>query len=251
MRQLPTGQYMPGTSIVHGANGKLKMVLLCLYVVGVICTDTVPGYLLMVALIFGCYCLSKLPLVMIIRPFKHLWLFFLVVFMMNSLFFGGETMLWSWGIFSVSLEGIFQGLQVILRVSMVMVAGNLLMMTTAPMEITTALQKLIYPLKYLKVPVEDVAMIITVAIHFIPILMEEADMIKKAQTARGARFESKKLYEKAIDVLPLVIPVFIAAFRRADQMATAMEARGYGQKQEMKNKKTCKKVASRVSSSQV
>jgi energy-coupling factor transport system permease protein len=108
-----------------------------------------------------------------------------------------------------------------------MVLGSVLTLTTAPIDMTNALSSLLKPLKILRVPVEDVAMIISVAISFIPTLLEETDMIKKAQTARGARFESKKLIERALSYLPLLVPIFLAAFRRADELSMAMEARGY------------------------
>lgn len=146
--------------------------------------------------------------------------------------------LWNWWIFRFSLDGVTQGINVVLRVNLAMIIGNILVSTTSPLEIIGAIESLIYPLKYIGVPIQDVAMILGVSIQFIPIFMEETDMIRKAQTARGARFESKKICEKAQSVIPLVVPIFLSAFQRADELSVAMEARGYHRKsKKVKNRK--------------
>lgn len=156
-----------------------------------------------------------------------MWLFFLVIFLMNALFFDSADRICSWWIFSLSHGGLVQGANVVLRVMLIIIISNIFTCTTDTAEITFALNSLIKPLKFIRVPVEDVAMIISIAIQFIPTLLEETDTIRKAQTARGARFESKRLLEKAASITPLVIPIFISAFRHADELSQAMEARGY------------------------
>ena len=163
----------------------------------------------------------------VLSPIRRLWVFFIVIFLMNALFFSAENPRFSWWIVSLSDEGMRQGARVMLNVCFIMVLGNVLTSTTTPIDMTAALSSLLKPLRLLRVPVEDVAMIICVAIQFVPTLLEEADLIKKAQTARGARFESSKLTERALSYLPLLIPIFLSAFRRADELSTAMEARGY------------------------
>src|SRR5690606_9712290 len=132
-----------------------------------------------------------------------------------------------WGIVQLSRGGMEQGFRVVGNVVLILVLGNLLTMTTLPTQVTAALASLIKPLKFIGVPTEEVAMILSIAIQFIPTLMEETELIKMAQIARGARFESRKLPERAASFIPLVVPVFISAFRRAEELALAMEARGY------------------------
>ncbi len=154
-------------------------------------------------------------------------MFFCTIFLMNSLFFETENVLCSWWIFHPSIGGIKQGFFVVVHVVLVLIISNVFTLTTSPTDVTTALESLIKPLKLLGVPTEDVAMIMSVAIQFIPTLMEQTQTVKMAQIARGARFESKKLRERALSVAPLVVPIFLAAFRRADELSLAMEARGY------------------------
>lgn len=145
----------------------------------------------------------------------------------ECVFYSGEHCIWSWWIFRLSREGIRQGAMVVVHLVLILVFCMVLTITTEPMEITHGLEELLSPLSKVGVPTEEIAMILGVAMQFIPVLGEEAETIRMAQTARGARFESKKLTERAASFLPLVIPVFLAAFRRADELACAMEARGY------------------------
>ncbi len=171
--------------------------------------------------------LSRIPIGNVTGTARRLWLFFSIIFLMNAVFFDSENVICAWWIFHPSIGGIKQGISVVARVLLVLILGNVFISTTSPTEVTTALERLIKPLRILGVPTEDVAMIISVAVQFIPTLTEEIETIRMAQTARGARFESKKLKERALSLLPLVIPIFLAAFRRADELSLAMEARGY------------------------
>ena len=150
--------------------------------------------------------------------------FFLLIFAMNALFFATDDAIWHWWILTLSVPGIVQGAQVTVRLALILVMSNVLTCTTPPLEITGAIQTLLSPLR---LPVEDIAMILSVAVQFIPTLLEETDTIRKAQIARGARFESRRLHERAQAMLPLIVPIFLSAFKRADELAMAMEARGY------------------------
>ena len=132
-----------------------------------------------------------------------------------------------WWIFCPSMQGLVQGANVVLRVVLILILSNVLTTTTAPLKLTDGMERLLSPLRVIRVPTEQVAMIISVAIQFIPTIFEETDMIRKAQMARGARFDSRNYFEKAKAVMPLVIPIFLAAFKRADELSLAMEARGY------------------------
>jgi energy-coupling factor transport system permease protein len=120
-----------------------------------------------------------------------------------------------------------QGANIVLRIALIIVMSSVLTMTTKPMGIMSALEALVYPLKYIRLPAEEMAMILSVAIQFIPTLLEESGNIRRAQIARGARFESGKLHERAMAMIPLLVPVFLSAFKRADELSVAMEARGY------------------------
>ena len=227
MSGMPMGGYIEGKSPVHRMDAFVKLLCTFLLLAAVILCDTAAGAVLILAGI------SVIIRVSSIRPenawngVRHLRMFFLFIFLMNAFFSEAEQLLWSWWIFRLSTDGMRQGIQVVLRVALAMVLGNILVSVTSPLEITGAIETLIFPLQYAGVPIQEVALILGVAIQFIPTFAEEADMIRKAQTARGARFESRKLTERAQSVMPLVIPVFLSAFRRADELSIAMEARGY------------------------
>ena len=227
MRGMPSGQYVAGCSVLHRLDARAKIICLFLLLASIVAALTLPGAALLLGVTAAIFGLSGLPPRTVFNSLARLWPFFLVIFLMNALFFDGENTLWEWWILKISTAGMAQGASVALRVALLVTLSQVLTCTTAPMEITNALESLMKPLKLLRIPVEDIAMIISVAIQFVPTLIEEAEMIRKAQIARGARFESKKLLEKAESVAPLVIPVFLAAFRRADELSVAMEARGY------------------------
>lgn len=224
---LPTGEYIPGHSFLHRLDARVKLPCFFILMAAVIGAASLWGYVLVVAVIAVLILLSGLPLPAAVASVRRIYGFLLVIFLMNALFFGGEDVLASWGIVQLSRGGMEQGFRVVGNVVLILVLGNLLTMTTLPTQVTAALASLIKPLKFIGVPTEEVAMILSIAIQFIPTLMEETELIKMAQIARGARFESRKLPERAASFIPLVVPVFISAFRRAEELALAMEARGY------------------------
>lgn len=227
MSHMPAGQYISGDSAIHKLDSRIKIISFFLILTNVIAASALWGYLFAIAVTGLIVAAARLPLKTILYSIHRLWLFFFIIFLMNALFFNSTTPIWFWGIFCVSSEGIRQGAGIVLNVFLVMILGNILTRTTSPMEITSGLNSLLKPLKLLRIPVEEAAMILGAALQFIPTLLEEADMIKKAQTARGARFESKNPVEKAASFLPLIIPIFLSSFRRADELSLAMEARGY------------------------
>lgn len=227
MKFMPTGGYLEGDSVLHRLDAFVKLLAAFVLLAAVVLTDSLPGYLLLVVVIAGLIRLSGIG-------FRHgcsgviqLWLFFVIIFLMNAFFFTAENSIFDFWIFHLSPAGMIQGMHVVFRVALAMIVSNILVATTSPIEITGALESLLFPLKYIGVPIRDVAMILGVAIQFIPTLIEETDMIRKAQVARGSRFESKNLVERAQSILPLLVPIFLSAFRRADELSVAMEARGY------------------------
>lgn len=200
---------------------------LLLLAASVIATSDGWGYLAILSVLLGIVSLSKLRPGVVFGAIHRLWLFFVVIFIMNALFYSDAEPILSWGVTRLTAQGMKQGAKIIVNVAYIMALSNVLIRTTAPMDLTQGLNNLMKPLRLLRVPVEDVAMILSIALRFIPTQVEDAVAIKKAQTARGARFESKKLHERISSFLPLLIPVFMSAFRRADELAMAMEARGY------------------------
>lgn len=227
MNRLPIGIYIPGNSLLHRLDARVKLLCLITLVVAIIYTNSLPGYGIMALLTAILVLLSRLDLKTAAASVKRVIPFFLIIFLMNSLFYDKGEALWSWWILRPSVDGMIIGANVVLKLIFLMILFNILMSTTAPMKVTSALGTLLHPLSYIGIPVTVLALMISVAIQFIPTLMEETEMIRRAQTARGARFDSPRLKEKAESIMPLVIPIFISAFRRADELAMAMEARGY------------------------
>lgn len=212
---------------MHRLDARVKLSALIIAVVAVICTDSLPGYVLMIVFTAAVIALSRISAATALASVGRLYWFFVFILIMNTCFYGPEEAWFTFWIFSPSAQGFAQGCNVVFRVLLVLVLSNVMTSTTAPLEITNALESLIVPLKYIGLPTEQIAMIISVAIQFIPTLFEETDMIRKAQMARGAGFDSRKLSEKAAAIMPLAVPVFLAAFKRADELSQAMEARGY------------------------
>ncbi len=222
--------YVERSSILHRLDGLSKLLFLLLYLAAVIITERVAGFLLLAAVLLLCARLGEVPYRTVVGGLWQLRFFFLLIFLMNFSFFDAEHAFFSWWIFSFSREGLFFGAKMVVRVICAVAAGNLFTAVTTPVAMTGAMETLLHPLQWIGVPTRDVAMILGVAIQFVPLFLREADTIKMAQTARGAPFTSRKLTERIGCVLPLVIPVFLSAFKRADELACAMEARGYVRK---------------------
>lgn len=227
MKNLPNGIYIAGNSVVHKLDATVKMLLFILLIAAVIVTDSPLGYLVLFLFTAAVVLISKIGIKSAIGNVLRLYWFFITIFLMNLCFFKAENAWVSFWIFNPSYDGLMQGIKVVARVIVFMIFSNIINTTTPPVEVTSAIENMISPLKMFNVPVSQIALILSVSIQFIPILFEEADMIKKAQLARGAQFESKRLADKARAVVPMVVPIFVSAFRRADELSLAMEARGY------------------------
>lgn len=224
---LPTGLYQPGNTVLHRLCPWVKLLCLVLLLAATVTAQTLAGYGLLALLTAGLIAVSRLRLRDVLSAAKRLRWFFLMIFLMNLCFYAPQTAWVHWWIFTPSYEGFWQGIQVVVRVLLLLLMSGLLTATTAPLAMTDAFHVLLSPLAIVRLPVGQIAMILSVAMQFIPTLFEEADAIRKAQTARGAGFDSRKLTEKAAAVLPLAVPIFLAAFKRADELSLAMEARGY------------------------
>lgn len=227
MNGLPSGMYQPGNSMIHRINPRVKLASLLFIVAAVVNIGSLVGYgicFLFAGLLIR---LSQTSVSTALSSVRRLTPFFVIIFLMNFLFYGPENPWVQIWIFQPSYEGMIQGINVIARVFLLLIFSNILTVTTAPLEMTGALETMLSPLRVVKLPVGQIAMILSVAMQFIPTLFEETDMIRKAQMARGARFDSQRLTDKAKAVVPLVVPIFLAAFKRADELSLAMEARGY------------------------
>lgn len=227
MNGIPSGTYLPGDSFVHRIDARAKLAMLLAGIIAAIYADSWVGYALIVAYITAFTALSGLPVGTALGSIRRLKWFFAVIFLMNLCFFSPVNAWVAVWIFTPSYAGLIQGFSVVFRVMAVVIMGNIVTGTTPPMKLTATLESLISPLRFIGIPTGQIAMILSVAIQFIPTLFEETEMIRKAQTARGAMFDSRRLTQRAGAVMPLAIPIFLGAFQRADELALAMEARGY------------------------
>lgn len=227
MKGLPVGYFLPGNSPLHRMNAGVKIICLFLLLIAVICTSEWFEYVVLLLFTVGLIRISGIGFRVALRSVWQLRWFFCMIFLMNLFFFQSRQAWFRWWIFQPSLEGAIQGVHTVARVAFVLVYANLLQVTTPPLEITHGLEWILSPLSFIGVPTDLVAMILSVAIRFIPVLSEEADTIRKAQMARGAKFDSQRWADRGKAVIPLVVPIFLAAFKRADEMSLAMEARGY------------------------
>lgn len=220
-------RYYPADSALHRMDPRAKLLCLLLWMLCVLLVKHWAAYVLLLLLLYGLCRSSKIPLALTLGSLLPLYRFYLLIFIMNALFYSTEGVFWKFWIITPSLQGILQGLWVLSRMLPILLLSNLYMRSTKAQQMQDALHYLLRPLAILQIPVEEVAMILSIALQFIPILMEESALIKQAQIARGARLQSHSLWVRGQAMLALIVPVFLAAFQRADELAQAMEARGY------------------------
>ncbi len=227
MKHLPDGMYQQGSSVIHCLDATVKLILLIILIAAVVTADTLVGYAILIVFTAAAILLSRISIRSAIGSAGRLKWFFIIIFIMNLCFYSADNPWVSFWIFNPSYDGMMQGIRVVARVFIILVLSNILNVTTAPIAVTNAFENLLSPLRIFRIPTRQLSLILSVAIQFIPTLFEETDMIRKAQLSRGARFDSRRLLDKARAVVPLVVPIFVAAFRRADELSLAMEARGY------------------------
>lgn len=224
------GQYIPGNSPLHRMNAPIKIILTIFYIIILFFINNPISYLVFALYTFILVLVSKVPLKMILKGIRPMLWIFIFTAVVNLFMTPGEAV-WSIPIFKFTLnitsEGIIQGAKMLYRLFFLITGTSLLTLTTSPLQLTDGIETLLHPLSKIKVPSHEIAMMMTIAIRFIPTLAEETDKIMKAQTARGADFESGNIIRRAKAMVPLLIPLFVSAFRRADELATAMEARCY------------------------
>ena len=227
LNNITLGQYYPLKSVVHALDPRVKILLLIAYIAGVFIVPDLTGFILVVLYLALACKLSKLPFRLLIKGLKPLRFILIFTFILNPFFTGGETPLLNLGFATLTREGLINAVRYSLRLIFLVLGSSLLTLTTAPVTLTDGLERLLSPLKVLHFPAHEMAMMMTIALRFIPTLLEEADKIMKAQSARGADFESGRLFERAKAMVPLLVPLFVSALRRAGDLAMAMEARCY------------------------
>lgn len=227
LKDITLGQFFPGDSIVHKLDPRTKLVMLVVYIVALFTAFSWVSYALMMAFLVFCVAISKIPPKSIIRGMKPLVLILIFTGVLNVFFTTGEHVLASFMGITIYMEGLVRAFFMVVRILMLISGTFLLTYTTSPIALTDGLESLLGPLKAIKVPVHELSMMMCIALRFIPTLIEETDKIMSAQKARGADFESGKLMDRVKALIPILVPLFISAFRRADELATAMECRCY------------------------
>ena len=228
LKDITLGQYFPGNSVIHRLDPRTKLIMLVVYIVALFMVSGWVGYALMAAFLATVVKISTIPPKSIIRGMKPLVMILVFTGVLNLFFTTGEGQpLVDFWIFTVYAEGVERAIFMVVRILLLISGTFLLTYTTSPISLTDGLESLMNPLKVIKVPVHELAMMMCIALRFIPTLIEETDKIMSAQKARGADFESGSLMDKAKALVPILVPLFISAFRRADELATAMECRCY------------------------
>ena len=227
LKDITLGQYFPGKSIIHRLDPRTKLILLVVYIVALFMAVSWVSYAILAVFLVSCIAVSGVPAKSFVKGMKPLLFILAFTAILNIFFTTGETVLVSFWTITIYLEGIIRAVLMLLRIVMLIAGTFLLTYTTSPIALTDGLESLLSPLKKIKVPVHELSMMMCIALRFIPTLIEETDKIMSAQKARGADFESGKLMERVKALVPILVPLFISAFRRADELATAMECRCY------------------------
>jgi len=226
LKNITIGQYFPGKTIIHKLDPRIKILITLLFIFSLFFIDSFTPYLFVVAFILTSVGLSKVPLKFILKGLKPLLIIIMITFLINAILTPGEV-LYRLGPVKITIEGLRQATFMALRLIFLIVGTSLLTLTTSPISLTDGIEKLLNPFRKIGLPAHELAMMMTIALRFIPTLLEETDKIMKAQMARGADFESGNIMNRAKSLVPLLVPLFISAFRRADELAMAMEARCY------------------------
>ena len=226
LRDITLGQYYQTESVIHKLDPRVKLGGTMLYIISLFLFESVWGYVLAALFLVAVIKLSKVPFKFMVRGMRAILFLLLLTVVFNLFLTPGEPLFTLWKL-TVTKEGLSVAIFMAIRLTFLIIGSSIMTLTTTPNNLTDGMEKMLSPLKVLKVPVHEVAMMMSIALRFIPILLEETDKIMKAQIARGADFESGNLLQRAKAMVPLLVPLFISAFRRANDLAMAMEARCY------------------------
>ncbi len=226
LKDITIGQYFPGNSVIHRLDPRFKIIITAIYITMLFCASEIIGLSIGVAFVIFVLMLSEIPAKMMIKGIKPIVPVIIFTSVLNLFFIDGSV-IFKWWIIKITLEGVQTSVFMVIRVICLIAGTSLLTYTTSPITLTDAIERLMSPLKKIKVPVHELAMMMTIALRFIPTLIEETDKIMSAQKARGADLETGGLVQRAKALVPILIPLFVSAFRRAEELALAMECRCY------------------------
>ncbi|MHC6178408.1 energy-coupling factor transporter transmembrane component T family protein [Clostridium sp. JNZ X4-2] len=228
IKDITIGQYIPGDSFVHKLDPRVKILISLIYIVDLFIVNSFKGYIIIVLFTIISILISKVQIVYIYKGLKPILILVLITAVLNMFMTGGvNPPLFRWKFLAIYKEGLIMAAFMTLRLVFLIIGTSLLTLTTSPIELTDGIEKLLNPMKKIGVPAHELAMMMTIALRFIPTLMDETDKIMKAQMARGADFQSGNIIQRAKSLVPILVPLFISSFRRADELAMAMEARCY------------------------
>ena len=226
IRDITLGQYYQADSVIHKLDPRVKLIATIIFIISLFLVQNMAGYMIAAVFLAVVIKLSKVPFKYMVKGMKAIVFILMITVVFNLFLTPGEPLVTFWKL-TITKEGARIAGMMAVRLSFLIVGSSVMTLTTTPNSLTDGMEKLMRPLKVFKVPVHEVAMMMSIALRFIPILLEETDKIMKAQIARGADFESGNLIKKAKAMVPLLVPLFISAFRRANDLAMAMEARCY------------------------
>lgn len=227
LTDITLGQYFPGNSFIHRLDPRTKILATLIYIVAIFVAESTLSYGILIGFAAFVIAVSRLPVLMVLRSLKPIWIIAVLTMCIHMFTAPGENIIFTWKFLKVTEEGLVMGTKMCLRLVLLLLFSSVLTFTTSPIVLTDGIENLLRPFKRIGVPAHELAMMMTIALRFIPTLLEETDRIIKAQTARGADFSGGNLLQRAKNMLPLLVPLFISAFRRADELAIAMEARCY------------------------
>ncbi|MGV3244555.1 energy-coupling factor transporter transmembrane component T family protein [Staphylococcus sp. 11261D007BR] len=238
--KLIIGRYLPLNTSIHHLDPRAKLIFLFFFIIVIFMSHAWLSYLWLAIVLFLIIKSARIPLWFLIKGLLPIFIFLGFTFLMHLFLTKGGTRLIDWGIITIDTNGINEGLLIVFRLSFIMIASTILTLTTSPLDLTDAFDHLFKPLTYIKVPVTALSMMMSIALRFIPTLMEELDKIILSQKSRGSDISSGSIGQRIKAFVPLLIPLFISAFQRAEELATAMEVRGYDAQKKRTNYRTLK-----------
>lgn len=227
LKNITIGQYFPGSSPLHKADPRTKIIISFIFVVALILINTLPGFAMYTLFTLSAIIISNVPLKYTLKGLKPILFVIIFAAILNIFFNSNGKKLFKYGFIYITDQGLHSALIMIFRITLLVVGVSLLTLTTTPIMLTDGIEKLMKPLNRIGLPVHEIAMMMTIALRFIPTLLEETEKIMKAQAARGADFDTGNIIQRAKSFIPVLVPLFVSAFRRADELAIAMESRCY------------------------
>ena len=226
-RDVTFGQYYPSDSFVHRMDARIKLILVLLYMVGIFFVVSFVGFAFITVLLLTVILVSRVPLKSVLKSVKGIIFLLFLTALLNVFFNKGDKLLWSWWKIEIYQEGLIFAAKMLLRLTYLVIGSSILTLTTTPVDLTHAVESLLKPLRIIKFPVHEFALIMSLTLSFIPSLIEETDRIIRAQKARGADFDTGGLIKRAKAFVPILIPLLVGGFRRAEELANAMNSRCY------------------------